>query len=198
MVGYHLRKRGRTQARGDGDPIGPRPGVERLRGLERRVEVRGGGQHPVAGEESLVGFRHVFDAINRATGLSAADGDQERAVRRNDNVRGSEAVGADRLEKYLRLSSVRGAERLEREKIDFAESPIQGKKAVPIAGWKLVVAISDDTGRGATPDRVKHIDRVRVVIRAAPTAKPALQTPAVMLPMTDVVEARRGVPREEK
>ena len=136
--------------------------------------------------------------INRAAGFASANRDKERTVRRHGHVRWRETVRADGFEKNFRLCFVAAAVRLEREKVNLAEGPIQNEQAVAIAFRKLVVPIAGHAGWRTTSDRPEKINCVRVIIGPVPTPFPAVQSPAVMTAKRDLIEPRRRVPGQEE
>ena len=143
-------------------------------------------------------FPDVFDVINRAAGFASANRDKERTVRRHSHVRWRETVRADGFEKNFRLCFVAAAVRLEREKVNLAEGPIQNEQTVAIAFRKLVVPIAGHACWRTASDRPENINCVRVIIGPVPTPFPAVQSPAVMTAKRDLIEPRRRVPGQEE
>src|SRR2546425_5171349 len=63
--------------------------------------------------------------------------------------------------------------------------------------WKLVMPITNDARRGTAPDLSQDIDRICIIGRPIPTSPPAVQSPAMMASVTNVVNPGRCVPWEK-
>src|SRR5437016_798263 len=63
---------------------------------------------------------------------------------------------------------------------------------------ELPVAVASDPGRRAAANRPKDVNRIQVVIFAAPTAQVSRQPPAMVSALSDVVDAGWRVPGEKE
>src|SRR5262245_23525610 len=124
------------------NPLGLRPRLLRLRGVEDTVQVAFG---PGARHDRNAAVRTVFDPVNGPAGSPSADADEQGTVRGDAGGRRGEAVHSDRLEEYLGLRPCVAAPLGNQRQIpDLPERPVKHEDTTPVFRRELRVPVTAD------------------------------------------------------